>query len=275
VRFTLATAILVVIVLAGKARPAPRTPRQLAWLTAAGLVNGLGYSLVYTAERTLPGGLMAVLFGTIPLMTAAASRTLRLERVSRRQIWSALAALAGIAIISSDSLRAGSSHAMAVVVALAAVVCATIYSVLLKYGMRSVHPLSGTAVLIAATTVVTWIPAIGELDGMPWSVPLRAVAATIYLAVFGSVVAFVCYAYLITRVSLMTANSLVLVQPIIALLLDAWLEHHAHLEPLTWLGVAMTLGAVIVNFLVRRPVRSTESQHRASARSGEAGNPEL
>lgn len=250
-RFTVASAILAVIVASGAARPLPRTRRQLAWLIAAGIANGVGYTLVYTAERTLPGGVMAVLFGTIPLVTAAASTALGIERVSRGQVWSACIALAGIGVISSDSLNAGATHAAAFAAALTAVLASTLFSVLLKYGMRGVHPLSGTAVFVAATTVVTWVVAIPEIDGMPWPLPVKATIATLYLAVCGSVVAFACYAFLITRVSLMTANSLVLVQPVIALLLDAALERHARLAPLTWLGVVITLGGVVVNVLAR------------------------
>jgi drug/metabolite transporter (DMT)-like permease len=250
-RFTVASAILGLIVAIGAARPLPRTRRQLTWLTAAGIANGVGYTLVYTAERTLSGGVMAVLFGTIPLVTAAASTALGIERVRRGQVWSACIGLAGIGVISSDSLLGGGAHATAFAAALTAVLASTLFSVVLKYGMRGVHPLSGTAVFVAATTVVTWIAAVPELGAMPWPLPGKATLATLYLAVFGSVVAFACYALLIKRVSLMTANSLVLVQPVIALLLDAALEHHARLAPLTWLGVVITLGGVVVNVLLR------------------------
>jgi drug/metabolite transporter (DMT)-like permease len=97
------------------------------------------------------------------------------------------------------------------------------------------------------TMVVAWIPAIPEIQQMPWPPPLRPTIATVYLAVFGSVVAFVAYSYLIKHVSLMAANSLVLVQPVVALLLDAALERHARLAPTAWLGVVITLIAVIIN----------------------------
>jgi drug/metabolite transporter (DMT)-like permease len=253
-RFTLATAILMVVVAVAKTRPGP-SRRQLAWLVAAGVVNGIGYTLVYTAEQSLPGGLMAVLFGTVPLVTAAASIALGIEKVTRRQVVSALIALVGIAIISSNSLQAGPSQAAALAAALAAVLASTAYSVLMKYGMRDVHVLAGTAVFIAMTMVVAWIPAIPELPQMPWPPPLRPTIATVYLAVFGSVVAFVAYSYLIKHVSLMAANSLVLVQPVVALLLDAALERHARLAPTAWLGVVITLIAVIIN--VARTDRAT------------------
>ena len=88
---------------------------------------------------------------------------------------------------------------------------------------------------------------------MPWPPPLRPSVATLYLALFGSVAAFACYFYLVKHVSLMTANSLVLVQPVIALLLDAALEREARLAPLAWVGAAIVLCGVAVNVLWRAP----------------------
>jgi drug/metabolite transporter (DMT)-like permease len=255
-RFTAASVLLAGLVAAGLGRPLPSSSRQFIWLIAAGVVNGIGYALVYTAEQTIPGGLMAVLFGTIPLMTAVASTVLRIEQVTRRQVLGALIAVAGIAVISSDGLRAGTAQPSALGAALAAVLSATVYSVLVRYGMRDVHPLSGTAVFLWATTIVAWIPALPEVGQLPWPLPARATVATLYLAVLGSVVAFACYAWLVKHVSLMTANSLVLVQPIIALLLDLALERHARMAPLTWIGVVITLSAVFMGALAGRPAAS-------------------
>lgn len=250
-RFTVASVVLGAIVAAVRPRPMPRTLRQFQWLAAAGSVNGVSYALVYTAEQTLPGGLMAVLFGTIPLLTAAAAVTLGFERVTRAQVWSALVALGGVVVISWQGLQSGPSQLTALSAALAAVIATTIYSVLVRYGARDVHPLSATAVFLTATMVVAWIIALPEAGQMPWPPPPGPTIATLYLAIFGSVVAFVGYVYLVGRVSLVTANSLVLVQPVVALLLDLGLERHARLAPLTWLGVAIVLSAVVVNLLAR------------------------
>lgn len=260
-RFTVATLILAAIVVVARPRPMPRTARQFQWLLAAGAVNGVSYALVYTAEQTLPGGLMAVLFGTIPLLTAASTVMLHFERVVRGQVWSAFAALLGIVVISWDGLQSGAAHVTAIASALGAVVASTAYSVLVRYGSRDVHPVAGTALFMSATTAVAWLFAAPEAGQMPWPLPVGPTVATLYLAIFGSVVAFACYFYLVKHVSLMTANSLVLIQPVIALLLDAALERHARLTPIMWVGVAVVLSGVVVNVLMRpsvprRPSRS-------------------
>ncbi|HUS64275.1 MAG TPA: EamA family transporter, partial [Kofleriaceae bacterium] len=69
----------------------------------------------------------------------------------------------------------------------------------------------------------------------------------LYLAVLGSVVTFVCYFYLLQRVTLMTASTLVLIQPVIALLVDAAWERDIRLAARSYIGVAVTLAGVALN----------------------------
>ena len=200
---------------------------------------------------------MAVLFGTIPLVTALVATALRIERVGAGQVIGAVVSLAGIAVIAvSTSDGGGSTGAWALAAALMAVLASVNYSVLVREGAGGAHPLAVAAVFLTVTTLVVWVLAWREGGSLPWPLPLRPTLATIYLAVFGSVVAFTCYFYLLERVPLMVANSLVLVQPLIALGVDAAFEHKATLGRATWLGVGLTLVGVAVNWAVkarRRP----------------------
>ena len=109
----------------------------------------------------------------------------------------------------------------------------------------------GLVLSVAAIALVSWVAAVPELDQLPWPPPARATLATLYLALLGSVVAFGCYFYLLTRVSLMVGASLVLVQPLIAIGVDAAFERKASLGPVTWLGVAITLVGVAVNLAAK------------------------
>jgi drug/metabolite transporter (DMT)-like permease len=60
------------------------------------------------------------------------------------------------------------------------------------------------------------------------------------------VVTFVCYFYLLKRVTLMTASTLVLIQPVLALLVDALWEDEVRLVGRSYLGVAITFSGVAV-----------------------------
>ena len=50
---------------------------------------------------------------------------------------------------------------------------------------------------------------------------MRPTLALLYLAVFGSVITFALYFHLLRRISLTAASTLVFVEPVLALLIDA------------------------------------------------------
>jgi drug/metabolite transporter (DMT)-like permease len=145
----------------------------------------------------------------------------------------------------------GTGEVLAVAAALGGVVCSVAYSVLMRRVTAEVHPLAATAIFLSVTAVVSAIAAIPELGHVVWPPPLSVLLATLYLAVFGSVIAFVAYFYLLPRVSLMVSASLVLAQPVIAVLVDAAFADDVALAPATWAGVAITLFGVACNLIVR------------------------
>jgi drug/metabolite transporter (DMT)-like permease len=73
--------------------------------------------------------------------------------------------------------------------------------------------------------------------------------AILYLSVFGSVVAFVCYLYLLKEVSAVAVCSLVLVEPVIALAVDHLWEHGVRLVPVTYVGIVTTSVGLFMSLL--------------------------
>ncbi len=59
-------------------------------------------------------------------------------------------------------------------------------------------------------------------------------------------VTFGAYFYLVKRMRLATVTTLVLVEPVVALFVDALFEHRASVGPLTYAGAALTLSGVLV-----------------------------
>ena len=104
-RFAIAGALLLLLYAGGLFRPGPSPGRERRWVIAAGLLNAVTYALVYTAEESITGGLAAVIFGTLPLVTALVAGLLRVERASRAAVIGALVSLMGIALISWDRDR--------------------------------------------------------------------------------------------------------------------------------------------------------------------------
>jgi drug/metabolite transporter (DMT)-like permease len=248
-RFTIAAAILASALGLGFGKPRP-DGRAAGWLAVCGLLNAAGYALVYRAEEEVAGGVAAVLYGTMPLVTAAIARLTATERARPGSIAGALAGLAGIAVIFRDRMSVSAGQGMAVLLILGSVACASTFTVLVKRHASGSSPLANTAVFFPATAAVLWLlSAAVERRPVPSPLPLAPTAALLYLAVFGSVVTFGAYFYLVRQMSLATVTTLVLIEPIIALAVDALFEHRVQATALTYVGAAITASGVLVAIL--------------------------
>jgi drug/metabolite transporter (DMT)-like permease len=96
-----------------------------------------------------------------------------------------------------------------------------------------------------------------ERAPIPWPPPVAPTAALLYLAVVGSVLVFVGYFFLLQRVALMTVSTMVVLEPLIALVVDAAGERDVVLAPRTYVGIAVTIGGVALTILpaARRAAR--------------------
>jgi drug/metabolite transporter (DMT)-like permease len=245
-RFTIAASILAAALGLGFGKPRPRR-RAVGWLALSGVLNAAAYALVYRAEEEVAGGIAAVLYGTMPLTTAAIARVTGTERLRPSAIAGALVGLAGIAVIFRERMSVSAGQGMAVVLILGSVVCASTFTVLVKRHTSRSSPLANTAVFFPATAAVLWLlAATVERRPVPSPLPLAPTAALLYLAVFGSVVTFGSYFYLVRHVSLATVTTLVLVEPVIALFVDALFEHRVRASALTYVGAAITASGVLV-----------------------------
>ena len=252
-RFALATAVLGAIYAGGGGRPGPRGLRQWVALTGCGALCAVGYALVYLGEESIPGGLAAVIYGTFPLCTALFAVIGRVEKVRARAIVGALISLAGIAAVFADRLDVSHAQGVAVLVVLASVLVSALYTTLMKRAAAQVHPLASTGVFLGSAAVVLGAMGLAmDRRRLPWPPPAVPTLALVYLAIVGSVVVFVAYFYLLDRVSLMTVSTLVLVEPVIAVGVDAAFEHGVSLSGRSFVGMAITGVGVAVSILWRR-----------------------
>lgn len=249
VRFTLAAAILAVALALGLGKPRPDR-RAVRWLAVAGLLNAVGYALVYEAEREIAGGVAAVLYGTMPLITATIAGVTRTERLRPSAVAGALVGLAGIAVIFRDRMSVSAGQALGVVMVLGSVTCASTFSVILKRHASRSSAFANTAVFFPTTAAGLWLlTAALERQPPPSPLPFAPTAALVYLAVLGSVVTFGAYFYLVRHVSLATVTTLVLLEPVVALFVDALFERRAEASALTYAGAAITASGVLVTIL--------------------------
>jgi len=247
IRFAIATAVLVPIVLVQRLGPWPRGRRVWAWIVVAGLLDAVGYALVYLGEDRVAGGLAAVLFATQPLMLAGVLTVTRLEPVRRSELVGAVVALVGVAVLFADRWQVSAQQGVGLVMILGSVAASAAYSLILKRQAAGVHPLVTTVIFLAVTAIGLGLAVLVRgAHPIPWPPPRAPTIALLYLAIMGSVVAFATWLWLLQRLSLMAMSSLSFVLPIIALIVDAIWERHHGLGPRSYAGIAVVLVGLAV-----------------------------
>lgn len=245
-RFVLAVAILWGVIVVRRV-PLPTTAREWGFLAVTGFLQfTLDYGLLFWGEQHTSSGLAAVLQATIPAFGLVFAHVmLPDDRLTTRKVIGVGLGILGVAVIFSDQLRTEGRDAfwgsVAIVGAGAAVALA---NVMVKRRGRFHHPTVLSAVqmlfgLIPLLVVGFW------LEGSPLSfrwTPLAWVSL-VYLAIVGSVAAFLIYYWMLQRMDVTKTMLIPLVTPIIAVALGmATLG-----ERLTWrlaLGTIAIVGGV-------------------------------
>lgn len=217
--------------------------------------------LIYWAAQYVPSGIISVLFGLSPLITALLAQPLLGERAfTPARLAGMLVGLAGLIVIFGGSFSLGPSMMAGLTALFAAVVLQSLSLVLIKRHAMNIPSLSvtGGALLIATPLFfLTWL----VFDHhWPTEFPARAVASIVYLGVIGSVIGFTLFFYVLKHVSAHGGALITLLSPVFALLLGAF-ANHEHLATRVWAGAGLVLLGLALhqwgNFIGRLlPVRT-------------------
>jgi len=214
---------------------------------AAGIAIYGAMTLVYWGAQYVPSGWIAVLFGLSPLLTSLFSVLwLSQQRLSRGELLGLSLAIAGLAIIFAGGARTGPHVGAGVAAVLLSTMLHSASSVWVKRLSADLPALAvtggGLSVAVPAF-ILTWF----LFDGVwPQALPDRSRFAITYLALFGSVLGFFWYYYLLRRVTVVKVSLVTLVTPVAALLLGHWLNDEAIL-PTVWLGTGLILGGLAMH----------------------------
>jgi len=242
-----------VILLAWSVLRGEAWPRGIEWRNAAlvgVLLTGVGNSTVTLGETRVASGLVALLVATVPLWVALFSAFGPRAERPRPAMWAGLAVgFAGIVLLMGPGLsapgRAGVSPAWALVPVAGSLSWAwgSLWS---RRARLPASPMMGTAVgLVAAGVAVGAVSlASGELaHGWPAHVGVPALASLAYLVVFGSVVGFTAYLYLLRHVSPTVVSTYAFVNPVVAMALG-WAFTGEALSARTLAAAALVLASV-------------------------------
>jgi drug/metabolite transporter (DMT)-like permease len=226
-----------------------------ARLGGAALVGMLllagGNGLVVLAERTVPSGLTALVVASVPLWIVV-FRLIAGDRIAASLLAGVLVGFAGVAILVVPRGVSGEVDP----VGLFTVVGATLFWALGTFASPRLRtpndPLASTAVqmLAGGALLVVVATAIGEpARADPAAFSTASLAAMAYLVVFGSLVAFSAYTWLLQHTSVSVVSTYAYVNPVVAVLLGAVVLSEA-VTPSMLVGAAIILAAVA--FIVTR-----------------------
>ena len=228
--------------------PLPRG-RALRGATLWGLFSlGVNLSFLYLGEQTVPSGISAVLFATVPLSTALLAAAFGVERLVSRKLIAAAIAIVGVAVIFAGELGVAVPFAGLLTI-FGAATAAALGNVLLKrepsppvFALNAI----GTAVAAAVCLVASFLA--GEAHAIPTTA--AAWIPLLYLTLAGSLGAFVLFSWLVTHWSVSNASLVGVTVPIIAVILGGVVKGEQP-APLTYVGAAIVIGAILI--AVRAP----------------------
>jgi drug/metabolite transporter (DMT)-like permease len=245
-RFLVAGLILFVFV---RARGAPMpTLRQWGGAAIVGtLLLAGGNGLVGFAEQSVASGLAALLIATVPIWAALFARIW--ERwPTRLETGGLILGIGGVAVLNLGSGLHG--HPLAAGLLLLAAGSWAFGSIWSRHLPLPSGFMAGAAEMLAGGAVMTVIGlARGEhLHALPSA---ESTWAVIYLVVFGSLVAFSAYTFLLQNVRPALATSYAYVNPAVAVLLGIVLQGESS-TPLEFVGLLVVLTAVALVILGRQ-----------------------
>lgn len=223
-----------------------RWPRgsALGGIAAFGFLNlGVNFVLLYWAETTVPSGIAAVIYATMPLSTGLFSAWMGLHRLERTKMLAAIVGIMGVALIFSGEIGVGAPP-LAMLGVLTGASCAAFSGVILKkLPPQSTFVVNGLGSAIGALVCFAASTAAGEPHAMPRT--FAAWGPILYLAVAGNLGAYVLWAWLVTQWKVTSVSVGALIIPVIATVAGALVRAEAP-APLTYVGAALVLGGVAV-----------------------------
>ena len=234
----------------GASRGGLRWPRAVEWRTAF-IVGGLlllgGNGMVMVAEQTIPSGIAAVIIATTPIWLSVFDALLTRRMPSLLAIGGLLVGLVGVAILLMPSTGLDSFNPAGIGILVVATVCWASGSLYARRGPLPSNHLLGTGMeqLAGGLMLLAVGAAVGEIGSCdPARVTTASLLGLAFLVVFGSLVAFTAYVWLLNHVAVSTVATYAYVNPVVAVALGVAF----HGETLTFrslLAASLIIGAVI------------------------------
>jgi drug/metabolite transporter (DMT)-like permease len=255
-RFTLAGVILLIIARITGAR-FPRETSEWRHQAFAGIIMaGAGNALVVFAEHSLSSGMAALLAATIPIWMAVMESILGSAPLNVRKVTGLALGFGGVGLLVAPAI--GEPHITSgFFLAVGAMqLSAIVWNAGTLYSRRTTtshsDPLARSTIQMLAAGIAVTLLALGTGSRPALSMFTgRSTAALLFLAIFGSVIAFWAYNYAQTKLSAGKVASYAYVNPLVAVLAGSML-----------LGEPVTLRMIVAMIVILAGVAMIQLQRR-------------
>jgi drug/metabolite transporter (DMT)-like permease len=224
-----------------------RLPTRTEWrnaLVIGALMLGGGMGLTASAEQHIGSGLIAAFIAVVPMLVCGWGLLFG-QRPHKLELAGMAVGVAGVLLLVRGASFSASPEGFASIAG--ATLAWSLGSVLSTTRLPLAPGPAGFASEMLCGGAVLMLLSLGmgeQFSGAPQ--PL-ALAAWVYLVVFGSLVAFSAYLYLLAHASPAVATSYAFVNPVIALALGVFVADEA-LSGGEWLACAVILAGVFLIF---------------------------
>lgn len=253
-RMFTAALIAVVICKIAKIRVPLDKTSILAYLSGSIGVFG-GLTLVYWGSAYVSSGLISILFGLTPIISAVLAAMIMKERfLTAKKLLGIIVAIVGLSLVFASNISA-TSGGYGVLVILAAVLLFNVSTICVKLTGSDLHPLGQTTGTLIASSIMylfAWL----VLDGViPTEISTINLVSILYLAIGGSVLGFIAYYFVLQKMNVVSVGLITLMTPVFAMLLGVFINNEQVIEQ-QWIGLAVVTLGLALFVLSKKPLRA-------------------
>ncbi len=225
------------------------------------------FALVYWAEQFIPSGLAAVLFAVYPFGVALFTYfTIPTETIGPYKITGMILGFTGIVIIFWDDIGGDlTSYLLGMIAMVCSAAIQAGMAVTIKKHGHHLNPLSMNLIPMFMASIFLFIAAFISEDPSKLIFDVNAVFSVLYLALFGSVITFTGFYWLMKRLNVVILSLMAFVTPVVALILG-WVIVNEKLSSMDLAGcIFVLIGLIIANIrglskinkeeIIKEPVR--------------------
>lgn len=220
------------------------------------------FSFVYWAELTIPSNLASILFATMPFFVAIFSKIFLKEDLNLVQGIGLFIGFAGVVFIFNIDLNhldgALSLESGKFIISMIAVIFSALFNasslIMVKRFGGAIHPLAINFFPLTLSGLILFIVSSVFEDWSTIKFGVKGIGSVIYLGVFGSIVTFTVYYWLLKKVPAVIMSLTAFLTPVFAILIGVFIGKESITANILIGAVLILVGMFLVNssFLMKK-----------------------